>query len=243
LASFASFGCDLESEPTSFGEREFQSESVEGYELAPSTIVRLRFRATPEFTANAGCNSIDGSYQLEAGRLVTGELAMTEIGCDGNLHEQDDWLLALLEGDPSYELDEPRLTLSDGTSTIVLLDEEVAVPDRPLVGTPWRVTGIVENDSVGAGAIDMGTLELADDGTLVFETPCAQGSGTFEHDESSLTLSGVTTTAPMCPSDEVSPMVDEHMREVLADGILEVEIDAKQLSLMRGSIGLTLTTD
>jgi heat shock protein HslJ len=233
-------GCDVE--PVSFGEREFQSESVEGHELVPDTFVRMRFRTTREFTANAGCNSIDGRYRLEDGRFVAGELAMTEIGCDDGLHEQDEWLLALLEGEPSYDLDEPRLTLSDGVSTIVLLDEEVAVPDRPLVGTSWEVTGLVDGDSVGAAGIEMGTLELADDGTLVFVTPCSEGDGSYVHEGSSLTIHGVTTTAAACPPDESAPMVDAHIREVLADGVVEVEIDARQLSISRGDLGLRLTS-
>ncbi len=237
--AFGAAGCDPE--PSSFGEREFQSESVEGHELVPGTLVRMRFRATPEFTANAGCNSIDGRYELVDGRFVAGELAMTAIGCEDGLHEQDAWLLALLEAEPTYELDEPRLTLSDGVSTIVLLDEEVAVPDLPLVGTTWEVTGLVDGDSVGAAGIDMGTLELAADGTLAFVTPCSEGTGTYVHEGSSLTIDGVTTTDPACPPDESATMVDEHIREVLADGVVEVEIDARQLSISRGDLGLALT--
>lgn len=236
--------CD-DGEATSLGEREFFSESVEGHELVAGTRVTLRFSDEGGFSASAGCNSMGSdTYELAEGRLVTGPLSSTEIGCDTALHDQDEWLAAFLAAHPAYVLDEPRLTLSDDEVTMVLVDSEVADPDRSLAGRVWELNGLIDGQSVGFGETpQQATLEFGDDGTLAIMTSCAAGTATFSVDGSTIALSGVSFDTVTCPDDEVSVMIDAHMREVLADGAVEHEIDAGRLTLMRGDIGLSLTTE
>src|SRR2546423_11077938 len=42
--------------------------------------------------AQAGCNQMGGPAAFEGGRLVVGDLATTEMGCDAPRHAQDEWL-------------------------------------------------------------------------------------------------------------------------------------------------------
>jgi heat shock protein HslJ len=230
---------------TSFGERTFLSESVEGQTLVPGTRLTMNFDGRGGMGAWAGCNSIStDAYHLSDGRLVTGDLFATELGCDDALYEQDQWLASFLHASPSYELDEPRLILSDDSVTIVLLDREVADPDRSLQGRTWEVDGLISNGFVGfAVATPDATLEFGDESALAIVTPCAPGSATYEVGLSSLALSSVTIGDVACPDDEFAVRYDEHMREVLVDGTFDYEIDANHMELMRGDIGLWLSTD
>jgi heat shock protein HslJ len=169
---------------------------------------------------------------------------MTEKGCGDGYHEQDEWLMAFLEASPSYVVEEPRLTLSDDITTIVMLDREVADPDRPLQGRTWSVDGLIDGAGVGfATTPQSSTLEFADDGTFSIVTPCAPGNGSYSVEGSSIALSGVAIEEVACPDDEFAVRYDEHMREVLVDGILEHDIEASRMTLMRGDIGLWLTTE
>lgn len=236
--------CDP-AEPATLHGREFFSESVEGRELVAGTRIAMRFDDEHGFSASAGCNSMGSeTYELAEGRLVLGPLSMTEKGCEAPLHEQDEWLSSFLGSSPAYVLEEPRLTLSDDDVTIVLLDSEVADPDRELQGPIWTVNGLIDGMGVGIGEAPVdGTLEFRDDGTLAIITPCAPGTADFSVDGTAIALSGVSFDDVACPDDENAVMIDAHMREVLADGALEHEIDAGRLTLMRGDIGLYLTTE
>lgn len=234
-------------DPESFGDREFRLESIEGYELIPGSDLALRFFHDGELDAWAGCNYLNGRYELSGGKLVTpGYFGQTERGCTtplGDPYEQDAWFMEFLEADPHYELDEPRLVLSDDVVTIVFLDREVADPDRTLESSLWAVNGLIDEGFVFAGVHeDPATLELAE-GTATIATPCAEGTGRYEIDGASLRLLEVAIDDPMCPADEISPMYDSHMREVLADGTLEWDIEADRLTLMRGDVGLMMRTD
>lgn len=240
--------CDKTDEepPPALGGRTFLSESVEGHTLVPGTRVSMRFFEAGGFSASAGCNSMGGeAYQLADGVLTTGPLSMTEKGCDLERHEQDEWLAGFLESSPAWTLDDERLTLSSEGVTLVMLDEEVANPDRSLEGRVWTVNTLI--DGVGATAWDTTpqtpTLEFSEDGALSILTPCAPGSGSYMIDDSAMTLSGVSIADEACPDDEASTFVHDHMVQVLADGVLEHEIDADSLTLRRGDIGLVLTTE
>lgn len=246
LCSLAVVGCA--SDDGTFGDREFLSESIEGRTLIPGTRVRLRFFDDGAVNASAGCNSMSAdSHHLADGELVIGSLGITEKGCSGpagDYHAQDDWLLDFLQSWPSYTLDEPRLVLDDGAVTLVLLDREVADPDRTLQGRVWSVSGIIDGSSVGAfPTADPGTLEFGDDGRVTIVTPCATGSAGYHVDGATIELTGSEIAMPACAADESSPVIDEHMRNVLADGALDHEIDASRLTVMRGDIGLMLRTE
>jgi|JI9StandDraft_1071089.scaffolds.fasta_scaffold83021_2 heat shock protein HslJ len=246
LCSVAVVGCARDD--GTLGDRDFVSESIEGRSLIPGTRVRLHFFDDGAVNASAGCNAMPGdSYHLADGELVIDSLGITEKGCSGpagDYHAQDDWLLEFLLSRPSYTLDEPRLVLDDGSVTLVLLDREVADPDRTLQGRVWRVSGIIDG---GFGVVfatdDPSALEFGDDGHVTIVTPCATGSAGYRVDGATIELSDGAIAMPACAADESSPVIDEHMRSVLADGALDHEIDASHLTLMRGDIGLMLRTE
>lgn len=123
--------------------RTFLSSSVTGHDLVAGSGISLAFDTDGRLVANAGCNTMSGSYRLDGGRLTVGDLATTEMGCDKPLMDQDGWLSDLLGAGLTATLNGDTLTLTGDGVTLHLTDRKVADPDRPLQGTTWRLDGIV----------------------------------------------------------------------------------------------------
>jgi heat shock protein HslJ len=135
--------------------------------LAPGTRIELRFFADGRLSAQAGCNHLGGDGRVEDGRLVLGDLSMTEMGCDPLRMAQDTWLSTFLGARPTWTLAGDELRLRGGEVEIVLADRRVADPDRPLLGTRWVVDTIINDDI--ASSVPAGTeafLTFDQDGVL-----------------------------------------------------------------------------
>src|SRR5688500_11267084 len=122
VAILASAGC-AGAAATSIGDREFLSVNVTdggaARPLVPNTRIRLNFSGA-NLGASAGCNSIGGTYRIEAGRLVFDGGGMTEMGCDQARHDQDDWLAAFLRSKPVARLNGNDLALEGGSVVVTL---------------------------------------------------------------------------------------------------------------------------
>ena len=158
-------------------DREFWSTAVtqdgSPRELIEGTRITLRFR-NGNLSASAGCNFIRGPFELDGDTLVAAELVMTEIGCNPELHAQDDLLAALLTDAPTVALDGNRLTLITTDLYIEFLDRRVANPDRTLIGTQWAVTGFLDGETASAFAIDKaGWFRFDGASTIVGHDGCA----------------------------------------------------------------------
>ncbi|HET7828551.1 MAG TPA: META domain-containing protein [Candidatus Limnocylindrales bacterium] len=217
--------------------RTFLSTGATGHDLAPGSTIRLSFEET-RIAGNAGCNQMNGEFEIVDGALKVGPMAMTEMACDQPLMDQDAWLAAFLDG-AAATLDGDMLTLTKEGTTLTLQDEEVANPDRPLQGTNWVVTGIVSGDavsSVPAGA----TAGLVLDGTSVaVNTGCNSGSGGYEATDSTITFGPIAMTLKMCVEDGVAEL--EQAVTTVLQGEATYTIDADTLTITNGTNGLVLT--
>jgi heat shock protein HslJ len=98
----------------------FTSTSVEGHDLVEGTSIQLTFE-DGSMSANAGCNTTSGSYEIDDGTLRwAGPAASTLIGCPEDQAAQDDWLTQLLTDGVEAEQDGDTLTLTDDDVEIVL---------------------------------------------------------------------------------------------------------------------------
>jgi len=252
LSGLVAVGCagttDAE-DPTPQG-REFVSVNVTGDPIPGGGPMTLGF-ADGQISAFAGCNRGSGAVDLTGGRLRTGDLAMTMMGCPPPRDAADGWLSRFLSAEPSWTLTGDDLTLSTDAGTVTLRDRKVVNPDRPLVGTAWRVDTLVTADAVTtSAALDSSRpmLTLSADGTASGFTGCNQFNGRAEISEDSegsqpgtVDFGPLATTRRACEGD-----LDEIEKAVLRvlDGRVEYSIDADRLTLTGADRnGLVLRAD
>jgi Heat shock protein len=219
------------------------TENGEPKAIVEGTRIRVGFEDGGRISAYAGCNHMGGTGRIEAGTLIVTDLGMTEMGCPGDLMEQDSWVADLLTGRPTVRLNGDELTLATATITMVLLDREVADPDRPLVGTAWTVTTVFANDGASTSVHPVpAVLTIEADGSFTATTGCVGGElrGTATVAGPSVTFT-VTEEKPCLGG---SNEFDEAVRATLT-GELTYEIEADFLRLLRPSgdgLGLSAGT-
>ena len=204
--------------------------------MVAGTRIRLTFQ-DDSLSANAGCNIIGGSYEIEDGKLVFSGASMTEMACEEPRMAQDDWLVSFLGSEPTLTIDGDNLTLTDGTVTIALLDSEVAEPDKQLTGRTWTLSSLIEGDavsSVPAGVI--ATLAFGEDGSVDVNPGCNSGGGTYAVDGESITFGDIVTTKMACMGPQMQ--VENAVLQVLSTDGLTFSIDANVLTISATDIGL-----
>jgi heat shock protein HslJ len=169
--------------------------------LADGTRIRLTFDRS-NLGANAGCNHLGGAYRIDGTVLVVNDFAMTDMGCPAPLGEQDQWLVRFLTSHPTFALTGDNLVLTSGQTVMTLVDRRVADPDRPLLGTHWTVTSIIDGEavsSVPSGADAYFVFEDKD--RVVGSTGCNQFRGTAKESTGTITFSAVAMTKMACTDD------------------------------------------
>lgn len=166
-------------------DREFRSTAVtdsgKARALVPGTEISLRFFADGRLGAQAGCNHLGGDGRIDAGRLVLGDLSMTEMGCDEPRHSQDTWLAQFLGSEPSWNLAGPNLVLRSGEIEIRLTDKKITDPDRPLVGPRWVVDTIITGEA--ASSVPAGVeafLRFESEASFTGSSGCLTFAGTSQ---------------------------------------------------------------
>ena len=235
LAFAAGCGSDGGAGSAPFAGREFVSQSVTGRTLVEGTRIVLTFREE-ELRATAGCNTLSAPYSVRGATLVVdgAGMGMTEMGCAPERHAQDDWLAGFLSGTPAVGIEGSTMTLRRGDTVLTFLDRRVADPDRPLLGTKWRVDTVIDGDaarSVGTAAPVI--LELRADGTLVASSAgCTSATVGYTRDGDVLQFGAVTVDAIGCP-DPWQPTID-----VLRAGTLRFTIVATRLTITSARFGV-----
>lgn len=93
-------------------------------ELVEGTRIEVSFERRGDHDVvrwRAGCNTVGGAVRIDADRLRIRPGAGTTVGCDEQRHQQEDWVSAFFHGDPFWELEGDRLTL---TSQDVVMEFE-----------------------------------------------------------------------------------------------------------------------
>lgn len=212
----------------------------ESHALVDGSRVRISF-ADDQVSVQAGCNTLFGGYAVQGGVLSVNGMGGTQMGCPPELVAQDAWLVRLLEAGPSVEVQDDTLTLTGNATVITFVDREVADPDRPLVGTVWRVDSLVEGDAVSsAPGRAAATLTFGDDGIVELLGSCNQGSADYQltEGEKHLLIGDLDMTAMAC--DEERGELERAVLELLRAGELSVDINADTLTLTAGDEGLVL---
>jgi heat shock protein HslJ len=221
--------------------RAFLLSSAQGFTPVTGTTVRLHFE-DGQLNAHADCNSMFGEYTVRDGTLVVGGLGSTARGCEPGRAAQDQFIGDFLASQPKIALEQNQLTLTGTNATLVLLDREVADPDRPLVGTRWVVDTLIENDGASSlpGQADP-TLQFRTDGVYEVDTTCNQVQGHYELGDSELSLSNYSTTQAACSGAAGS--LDAHLQRVFKLSKLKVRIEARHLTLGDDKLGIAANAE
>jgi heat shock protein HslJ len=206
--------------------------------LVAGTRIRLDFRAT-DLGASAGCNSMGGTYKIENGHLVFEGGGMTEMACDEDRMQQDQWLFELLGSKPAIRLTGDELILESGSIVVRLLDRKVVEPDVALVGPTWTVVSIITGDAVSNPPQPVpATLQFNGDGTMTIFAGCNQGGATWKAVGNGIQVSDLVLTKKAC--DGPAGALESAVLEVLRAGTIAAAIDADVLTLQAGAHGLQL---
>lgn len=213
-------------------EREFWSTSVtaQGIDrpLVAGTRITLRLSPDGALRAQAGCNHIGGTARIEDGHLLLDAVSMTEIGCPADLMEQDQWLATFLSSNPTWQLAGDDLVLTSGDVKVTFVDRRVADPDRPLYGTEWVVTTLINGDAASSvPTAREAWLRFAASGEVVGSTGCAPLRATA-------TLTGTTMIVsvdqpPSCAEPDLG-----HLHETVLSvlrGRVSYDIEGSELRL------------
>lgn len=218
-------------------DRSFESTEVSGHELVADSVIELAFMAD-SVAARAGCNSMNGGYEIVDGTLEVSDMASTMMACDDALMAQDTWLSEFLTSGPVIVLDGDTLTLTGHDAALTLS----AVQPAELEGTTWTITGIVANEAVSSLPMDAEASITITDGQAAIRTGCNNGSTSVEITDTTMTFGPIALTKMACPPD-----LTELEASVLAalDGEVTYEISGDSLSLINeaadGRPGLELT--
>ena len=210
-----------------------------GYELVAGSEVRLTFDGD-QIDVASGCNQQGSTWTLDGDVLKVEQLASTMMACEpAALMDQDTWVASFLTSDPVVAASGDELTLTVGTSSMTLVDAEVAEPDLDLEGPTWSLESIITADaasSVPAG-VRTPTLRLLE-GQVALDTGCNTGTGTYQlasAEATELTFSPIALTRMGC--DEATSQVEAAITATL-DGVVTFEIDADQLTVTKGDQSL-----
>jgi heat shock protein HslJ len=221
--------------PASLDGRTFLSTKVEGHGLVPGSTIRMTFQGN-QLGIGAGCNHMGGPFSIVDGKLITGQMAMTDMACDEPLMAQDTWVAAFIGG-AAVTLAGDALTLQNGGVTMTLTDREIADPDRPLERTRWVVDGIVSGDAVSSIPAGVTAALNISSGEMRVEAGCNTGTATVVVTGTTLTIGPLALTKKACPADAMA--VEQAITAVL-DGKIGYTIQADVLTLTADGAGLML---
>jgi heat shock protein HslJ len=229
--------------PAGLDGRTFLSTAVtkdgEPLALAADTRISLTF-ADSSISANAGCNTMGGTYTIDDDHLVVGPMFMTEMGCDPPRMAQDQWLADFLGSRPLVTLAGNDLVLASDETTITLLDREIAEPDQPLAGPTWTLESIISGDAVSSVPVGVAAALLFNaDGTVQVQYGCNTGGGSYSTEGDTITFEQMVITSMACQPPAAG--VESAMLAVLNAEAITYSIDADTLTLLAGDNGLQFT--
>lgn len=197
-------------------------------ELVADSEIRLRFEERT-VSVSAGCNMMNGGYQVDGDRLVVGDLAATQMACPEPLMAQDTWLMEVL----SQPLTISDRELSGEHVVLTVADRADVSPDVELTAGRWMLDSLIEGDGVSSVAAKA-WLEY-DGASLRVNTGCNSGRATATRDGQILVVGPLALTKRACP-DQAGQEAENAMVKVL-DGEVKVQIEENRLTLSNADSG------
>ena len=220
----------------SFEGMDFVFQSGEGFRLIGDRF-SLSFTEDPrEMNFSAGCNNHGGEYEVVDGVFEMAGMYATEMGCETELMEQDSFLATFFTSGPMIDHDGDTLTFTMAETTLVFVDENVAIPDQGLQDITWEIDTYFDGETASAYNVNvMPNVYFASDGTFTANMGCNGAGGSYTDDAGTLTLSIDTMTEAICDGDLNT--IEGHIFNILSNTPV-YEIDGNRITLMAGDKGI-----
>jgi heat shock protein HslJ len=176
--------------------------------LVPNTQIQLVLTDDGLLAATAGCNSIGARSAISNGKLTVEDLSVSDLGCDQPRHEQDTWLVNLLQSSPAWKTEAGSLTITSGGTVLTLQDQKIAQPSVALDHTKWVLESVVVGQTVSTPG--NGGVHLTINGDRVTgSTSCNELQGVVARTSDKLTFGELGTTRRACsgPAAELEKTV------------------------------------
>jgi heat shock protein HslJ len=213
----------------------FVATDVTGFTLVPGTQVEVTFDGA-NFSANAGCNTMAGTWSLDGDVLIVPPMAQTLMACTApGLGDQETWLAAVLTSKPTVAVDGDTLTITAKGSTVTMKAKE----DQPLEGVAWTVETVEANDAIQSVSASgrTPTLEFTG-GNVAVDTGCNLGGSSYTLGNGTVTFGPMRLTRAAC-TDPAASQVEQAIVTVLT-GTATYAIDGDLLTLTNGATALHL---
>ncbi|HWD83083.1 MAG TPA: META domain-containing protein [Kribbella sp.] len=221
--------------------RTFVSTSVveNGKPRTPQPHVMLQFTSNGRMSWDAGCNTSETSVSTADNRLVLGsQITSTLVGCLGPAAGLDSWIGGVLGQKPTWKLDGSKLVLTTSSTTISLLDKEVAEPALTLDGTKWGLSTIIDGQTASHPVGSAKAWLTINGDRVTGSTGCNEFQGMVATSTGELTFGELATTRRACTADAAK------LEALLLKGLqgdLAYRIDGSTLSLRSPTGGLDFT--
>jgi heat shock protein HslJ len=190
---------------------------------------------------NASCNSYSGTLTQDGAKVQISAVAMTAMACvDQRLTAQETAFTKAVAAVNGVRATAGGVELTDaqGAAVLTLATAPASTP-KALVGTAWKLSGIVSNESVSSPLADTAvSLTFAKDALSGKACNTFQGSVTI--DGSRLTVGPLSSTKMACPTSQES--TQEHTVLTTLQKVTQYAIDGKTLTLTApGGAGLVFS--
>lgn len=194
-------------------------------------------------SGTTGCNRYSGSYVLgPADALKFGQIAMTQMACEGPVSVQEQAFTKALGATASAVSTGGTLILKDssGTDLATFKPRE----STSLVGTTWTATGI--NNGKGAVAsVVLGTEVTAvfgQDGTLAGKAGCNDYSATYKVDGSRMSITQPVSTRMFCGGEGIMEQETAYLNALTNVATYKVDGDSLELRAADGALQAQYTS-
>jgi len=188
-----------------------------------------------ELSGTAACNHYGGRFNVSAGGLAIGDLAMTAIGCEEPVAASEAAYVGALQAVTAAARDGEELVLT-GPGVELRYQPLPEPPTAELVDTVWVLDAVFVGDVAAAPVGERATLQIRSDGTLSGETGCRAFDGEWVEQGDQILATMLTAGDEACPPDLASQ--DSHVFGVIGDGFVPT-VEANLLTLTDpGGVGL-----
>lgn len=205
----------------------------EGMTILPDAIPTLAFEEDG-FGGTTGCNHYFGNAVFDGAQVTVGEVAMTEMFCEGRMEQEQAYLQALQTAE--------SITLADDTLTIHTTEGDLTFQpptQATLTDTTWVLGGIAQDDAVVNTWIDSEITAEFKEGQVAGSAGCNRYFASYEVDGMTMTL-GVIGSTEMACDEEHNQREREFLIALGSVGQYEILRDTLTLKDAEGNLLMTM---